>query len=268
MNHSSLRQAVRQYLRNNRQGSPKTYKFRSHVLSKLTQDLYITGKPPKSWHHFNNENLKTIVNQWRKQNIKPKTMVNHLAVIRKFLTDIGCDSNLLTNNQLRLNISKGKSKKLKIANDFWQNVQDPLPQTILALQIQFGLTLSEAIRIKPTIHSDDNHLLLTREITFNSQDRMIPFRNELQHQIIESLAQLTQGPYCLLQTYDDKMIRYQLSQSLKHHKLPTSKSWRYLYAQWVNIELSKILCQYKLNWMIMDEMGVKSRTTLWRYLNE
>ncbi|HGC5653726.1 hypothetical protein [Legionella pneumophila] len=46
------------------------------------------------------------------------------------------------------------------------------------------------------------------------------------------------------------------------------KCWRYLYAQQLSLQLSPQMSHYRLTLLIMDEMGLKSRTTLWSYLNE
>lgn len=268
MRQYSLRKEARQYIKNNRHGGLKTRRFRDHVISKLTQDIYTIKNIPNDWSLFNNDHLKQLANHWHKQKIKPATMMNHLSVIRKFLKDIGNNQTTLTNRQLGIVRNFKKKKKVKIAQDFWQQIEDPLTRVILALQAHFGLTYSEAIRIKTTIHTRDNSLWVTREITFNSQDRMVPYRNDIQTSIIHLLKELTQGPYSLLQIYGEQDIKSRLRKSLNQPKFPQSKSWRYLYAKGLNQELSSTLSQYKLNWLIMDEMGLKSRTSLWRYLNE
>lgn len=268
MQQYSLRKEARQYIKNNRHGGFKTRRFRNHVISKLTQDVYIINNTPNDWLSFNNDHLKQLANHWHKQKIKPATMLNHLTVIRKFLNDIGNQQTTLTNRQLGIVRKLKKNKKIQVTQDFWQTLKDPLAQIILALQTHFGLTYSEAIRIKPNIHTQQSNLWLTREITFNSQDRMIPYRNDVQTSIIDSLKELTQGPYSLLQIYGEQDIKSRLRKNLNQPKLPQSKSWRYLYAKWLNQKLSSTLSQYKLNWLIMDEMGLKSRTSLWRYLNE
>ncbi|WP_133130249.1 hypothetical protein [Legionella yabuuchiae] len=268
MQQFSLRKEAKQYIKNNRHGDLKTRRFRNHVISKLTQDVYIIKNTPNEWLSFNNDHLKQLANHWRKQKIKPATMLNHLTVIRKFLNDIGNKQTTLTNRQLGIVRNFRKKKKIPVTQDFWQQIEDPLIRIILVLQVHFGLTYSEAIRIKPNIHTQQNNLWLTREITFNGQDRIVPYRNEIQTSIIDSLKELTQGPYSLLQVYGEQNLKARLRSSHNQLKLPKSKSWRYLYAKWLNQELSSALSQYKLNWVIMEELGVKSRTSLWRYLNE
>jgi len=268
MQQYSLRKEAKQYIKNNRQGGLKTRRFRNHVILKLTQDVYTLKNTPNDWSSFNNDHLKQLTILWRKKKIKPATMLNHLTIIRKFLNDIDNKQTTLTNRQLNIVRNFRKKKKIQITQDFWQQIEDPLTRIILALQVAFGLTYSEAIRIKPDIHTQQNNLWLTREITFNSQDRMVPYRKEIQTDIVDLLKELTQGPYNLLQVYGEQDIKTRLRSNLNQLQLPKSKSWRYLYAKWLNQELSTTLSQYKLNWIIKDEMGVKSRTSLWRYLNE
>ncbi|QRN02798.1 hypothetical protein GH742_02320 [Legionella sp. MW5194] len=53
----------------------------------------------------------------------------------------------------------------------------------------------------------------------------------------------------------------------REKRLTSKKCWLYLYAQQLNSQLSTQISHYRLSLLIMDEMGLKSRTTLWSYLN-
>ena len=97
---------------------------------------------------------------------------------------------------------------------------------------------------------------------------MIPVRNEIQKSIITDLAIHTSGTKSLMQQHGYDNIRYQWRQELATHSLPTNKSYRYLYAQQLKTNLTPTLGNYQICWLIRDEMGIKSRNTLWLYLNE
>lgn len=56
---------------------------------------------------------------------------------------------------------------------------------LLNLQIHFGLTLSEVMRLIPGVHVQKDKLWLTREMTFNSMDRLVPVRTDVQANIID-----------------------------------------------------------------------------------
>ena len=62
-------------------------------------------------------------------------------------------------------------------------------------------------------------------------------------------------------------IRHTYRKNLIRLKLPTNKSYRYLYAQIMHQELAPHLHNYELTQFLMREMGLQSRVTLWGYLH-
>lgn len=268
MQQTSLRHEAIRYIKNNRKGSHSAKLFREHVIGKLIEDLFIIGHPPIKWSKLNNNHLKQLTKLWHKQRLKTATILNHLSIIKQFLQDMGNTELIIEGHQLGLQRKSKRKKPLRVLVNFWENITDPIAKTILGLQTHFGLTQSEAIRIKPQIHTRADSLWLTREISFNSLDRVIPYRTDTQINLIENLTKLVSSNRSLLEAYGYQFIKYSLRQSLLPLNMPRTKSWRYLYAQWLYQELKDTLSQYKLNWLIMDEMGLKSRTSLWKYLNE
>ena len=268
MQQHSLRQTAKQYCNNNRRGKPQSRKFRNYVIKKMTHDLYVTGNPPTQWQLMSDTQLQQLVAHWQKQRLKSATMLNHLTIIRRFLRDMGNNTITLSNQDLGITRPHKTQRKSPIDCDFWQIVDEPIARVMLAIQVYFGLTHSETIRLKPFIHIQPAHLWLTREMTFNSEDRVIPLRHPTQETILSSLAQLTNGPYNLQQTFKASIIKLSMHKGLDQLNLTGTTSWRYLYARWLQQQLAGKLSAYKLNWLIMDEMGLKSRTSLWRYLNE
>ena len=97
---------------------------------------------------------------------------------------------------------------------------------------------------------------------------MIPHRLDEQKSIIRDLHNHTEGSKSLLQLYGSDGIRYHWHRALDEHKLSINKSYRYLYAQQMKKHLSTTIGHYQLSWLIRDEMGIKSRNTLWRYLHK
>jgi len=191
-----------------------------------------------------------------------------MVFIRKFLMDMDCHLTDIDNQSLKLTVLSRHKKKIKITPNVWETIEEPCPRFIMALQSHFGLTFGEAIRFIPDVHSKEESLWITREIAFNSVDRTIPFRNDIQQAIMTELMNYTDGDRCLLKLHGEETIRVEWRKSLALRKLPTNKSYRYLYAQTMCKELSPILGNYQTSWLIRDEMGIKSRNSLWLYLNE
>ena len=174
----------------------------------------------------------------------------------------------IDNQSLGLTRQYNHLKKVTLEHALRQAINEPIVRLIIALQIQFGLTFSEAIHFVPDIHQQEDALWITREIAFNSTDRIIPLRNKMQKYTLTELNALTSGSQSLAQRYGSTLIHAQWHNALTERNLPANQSFRYLYAQQLKTELLPILGNYQTSWLIRDEMGIKSRNTLWLYLNE
>ena len=264
----SLRQTANRYLKTDNRGNLKNKQHRAFVIHKMIDDLFIIGNVPSSWKMLKTAHIQQLVRHWQKQKMKPATIMRYMTVIRSFLNNIDCPLAGIDNQSLHLSRLYSAPKKIKIQPNIWQKITDPCAYFIMALQTQFGLTFSEAILLVPDIHVKEHALWITREIAFNSEDRMIPHRLDEQKSILNDLHNHTQGSKNLLQLYSDDGIRYHWHRALAEHKLPINTSYRHLYAQQMQRNLSPTIGHYQLSWLIRDEMGIKSRNTLWRYLNE
>jgi hypothetical protein len=266
MRKHSLRQAANIYLYSTGQGCHRDRKHRDYVIRRLIDDLYIIGHVPPTWHALTVEHLQGLVLHWQQSKIKPSTIMKYMTVIRKFLQVIDYKKEIPDNRSLGVKREVTLQKSKSVSPDIWQKTSDPIVRVLLGLQIHFGLTVSEAMRVIPDIHVRQSNLWLTREITFNSMDRIVPLRNDIQEDILGELSQLTQNHQSLIYAQGHRVVCFRLNRALRALKLPVSKCWRYLYARQMDQQLSSILEQNELFLLIMSEMGVKSRTTLWRYL--
>ena len=265
MRKHSLRHEANVYLTNN-QGSPRHRKYRRYVISKMINDLFVVGKVPSHWNAIDSTHLQLLVNHWQKQKIKPSTMMNYMTIIRKFLLVMGNNSTNIDNQSLGIKINRPIKKHTQVTLEKWQQINTPLAKLLLNMQVHFGLTLSEAIHLIPGVHVQENTLWLTREITFNSQDRIIPFRSEIQLSIINEFNLITKNQYRLIDLHGYRALCFTWSNALKAARIPTKKSCRYLYAQLIYKQLSSTQGKDELANILMNELGLKSRTTLWGYL--
>ncbi|KTD65145.1 phage integrase N-terminal domain-containing protein [Legionella shakespearei] len=268
MRKHSLRQIASQYLDHDNSGSPRGKKYRRFVILRMIDDLFVLGLAPSNWLGLTSLHLQQLIQHWHKKKVKPSTLMNYMTIIRKFLCHVGHNAENIDNLSLGLQTKKIKKKTRRSPNDLFDKIGDPIAKVLLSFQIHFGLTLSEAMRILPGVHIQEHELLLTREITFNSKDRKIPIRSEAQIKLIQDFNLLTQGNGCLITTYGYRAICFSWQKVMKSLRLSGKKCWRYLYAQQLSSQLSSQISHYRLSLLIMDEMGLKSRTTLWSYLNE
>ncbi len=190
-----------------------------------------------------------------------------MTIIRRFLLMSDCSITDMDNQSLELSRPKARKKRKKIIpTDIWKSLNDPLARVIMGLQTEFGLTFKEAILIKPHIQVRECSLWITRDIAFNSSDRTIPVRTENQKMILNLFNWLTQQHDNLLRLKSYEEIRIIWRSALAKHRLSSIKSWRYLYAKQMYTYLLPECRNYKTCLLIRDEMGIKSRNTLWTYL--
>lgn len=268
MRKQSLRQAANRYLKTDNRGSFKDKKHRAFVIHKMIDDLFIVGMLPSTWQGLSDGHIQTLIHRWRKQKLADTTIMGYMTVIRRFLGCIDCQLVNIDNQNLGLRRQSYHAEKIFSDSDIWQSIFNPLPRLIMAMQTHFGLTFSEAISFSPDIHFRDHALWITREIAFNSQDRMIPLRHEVQNQILNELVHYLKGSQCLASMHNYDLICFQWRLALIEGNLPTRKTWRYLYARQLHRDLTPVLGSYQTCWLIRDEMGIKSRNTLWLYLHE
>ncbi|HAT1845513.1 TPA: integrase [Legionella pneumophila] len=263
----SLRQTANRYLQLDNNGSYRERKQRAYVIQKMIDDLFRIGDVPKSWNTLEQEHIQKLIEHWRKCHLKDATIMRHMTIIRNYLQSIDCLIPNIDNKSLQLNRQRLPGHRLNFKPNIWKSFSDDTSQVIMALQTQFGLTFSETFHIKPVIHIKEQKLWITRDIAFNSADRMVPIRNEVQKQILSDLNQLTNG-LSLIHYLGYKQIRSNWHNTLANHNLPAKKSWRYLYAKQMYEYLLPLLGNYQTYLVLHEEMGIKSRNTLWSYLHE
>lgn len=71
----------------------------------------------------------------------------------------------------------------------------------------------------------------------------------------------------LIESHGYDAVRFMWREALRALNLPEQKTYRYVYAHLRQKALFTTLTHYKTTLTIMDEMGIKSRTTLWGYLH-
>jgi len=268
MQKKSLRQTANHYIQNNRSGCLRDKKQRHYVIHKVIDDLFMLGNVPQAWEALKSEDFHKLVRHWQKRKIRPATMMKHMTIIRKFLMSLGYEVSALENKHLGIIKKTPQQKKIEVSQETLQKADNPIAQVLLGLQIHFGLSLSEAMRMVPSIHIQEHQLWLTREITFNNEDRCVPFQSTEQQKILNELAELTKTHKNLIESQGYDAVLFAWREALRALKLPPRKAYRYVYAHLRQKQLIMTLSHYKTTLTIMDEMGLKSRTTLWGYLRE
>ncbi len=234
----------------------------------MLDDLFTLSTAPANWQKLSASHLEKLIQHWQKKGLKPSTIMNYMTIIRRFLQFLGHDLSKANNLSFGLRDKNTTPKTIHLIPESWLKLSNPVARVLMGLQMHFGLTLSESMRLIPDVHAQHHHLLLTREMTFNHQDRKIPIETTIQRTIIQEFNQLTKRDKSLIGSYGYRVVCFYWQNAMKSLRWPPNKSYRYFYAKLRKAQLKFQMSAYKLNLLIMDEMGLKSRTTLWSYLNE
>lgn len=268
MRKNELRRFAKNQLSLDNTGSHRDKRHRAFVISKIINDLFKIGQCPPHWHALKQAHIHALVQLWKRQRIQTITVMKYMTALRHFLKHINHPIDGIDNISLQLIREKHVTNYQSINSDAIEKITAPFIKIMLQLQIHFGLTFSEAYRLIPDIHLRENMLWLTRDITFNRQDRAIPIRNNEQLAILRSFKSLNQPNESMLETHGHRAVLSIHQRMMKLAGLSPKQTYRYLYAQQQYLELSQTLSHKEASRAIMDEMGFKSRTTLWAYLHE
>lgn len=266
MRKNELRRLANNQLMNDNRGSHRDKQYRHFVIHKIMDDLFKLKSIPGKWHGLTQAHICALVVLWKKQKIKPTTMMKYMTVIRYFIKSIGHTVDDIDNQSLGIVRVKPKTKVKPKLDDALQKISHLIARTIFQLQSEFGLTFSEATRLIPALHIRDHSLWLTRDITFNHQDRIIPIRHDAQIHILSTLSSHIANHQSLISAHGYRGVLHLYRLSMQDAGLSASKSYRYLYAAHQLPLLLQAFSNHEASEIIMREMGLKSRTTLWEYL--
>lgn len=268
MRQNTLRRLANNQLINDNRGSHRDKQYRHFVIHKVIHDLFHLKGLPDKWHGLNQEHIHALVTFWKKKKIAPTTLMKYMTVIRYFLKNIDHVIAGIDNQTLGIVRSQPKAKAKPLPNNCSEQLTNPIARIIFQLQSEFALTFSEATRIIPDLHIREHSLWVTREIAFNHQDRIIPIRNDGQAVVVQSLFALTSHHLSLISMHGYHAVRHIYRTSMQNAGLDSMKSYRYLYAKHQHPHLLQAFSKQEANDILMREMGLKSRTTLWEYLHE
>lgn len=268
MRENELRRFANRHLTADKRGAYRDKRHRLFVINKVIHDLFKLRCAPATWYGLNQTHIQALVTLWKKQNIMPVTLMKYMTFLRYFLRMIDHPINRIDNQTLGLCRMAAPVYRVPLSEGIIGKIPHPIAQTIFRLQTGFGLTFSESTQLIPDVHIREHSIWLTREVASNSHDRTIPVHDETQLTILQSLRELTGNTGSLISVHGYQGILYIYRTSMRQAGLLSTKSYRYQYAKHQFKFLSQTFERGEIMQIIMREMGLKSRTTLWGYLHE
>lgn len=263
-----LLDVIDQHLKFDNHGSLKTRQYRLFALMKIINAFYELRMVPANWHVLTTRNVTILVEHWKKNGLKNTTIMNYLVALRYFLNKINHDVPNIDNVSLSLTKNQKISKPFVDGDEYLSKIKEPIAYLLFALQIKFGLTLNEALHIIPGIHFDEDSLWVTREISVNHQDRILPMVTAQQHDILAALRLLTGQNNSLIMRFGEHNVRlaYRLALSTLH--LSTRIGYRYLYAKARFDVLCRLHDNSESRKIIIKEMSINNTSAIWKIIYE
>ena len=264
---NTLIKSINQYLDYNNQGSYKQRQLRRFVLIKTIEDFYCLRCVPPTWYAVTTNHVRQLVIHWQDNGLKSPTIMNYLICLRSFFNMLNHPIEHIDNKSLGLTKSHNTSKPRVDRDKILNELQNPIAKILFGLQSYFGLTISEAIKLTPDVHITENELWVTRDISSNSKDRIVPIQSQIQRELILLIMQQLKPSESWLKQMDESYIRLAYQYGLTAIGLSTRVQYRYLYAQGRLNELTHLIPKEKVL-RIKEEMSITAASTIWNYCHE
>ena len=172
-----------------RKGSNSSKKRYFNVMKSIVSDLLYIHQAPYSFKQLNLEQVQSLVEFWRKQQRKPDTIMNLLSVLRKYCKLANLELTIPGNKSLNLSRSTNDKTNIVINPEIIEKVHHPITKSIIALQLYFGLTKLESIKLILNT-ANPKQLIVYRDVANNNRDRIMPIVTNEQKQAITERSQL------------------------------------------------------------------------------
>ncbi len=259
---SILIKQCQSYTMGNRRGSPRMRRERKRVLYALVNDLIYLGIAPPSFEKLNITILQSLVDFWQSKSLSTITISNRIGILRKFVQSTYVDTIFPDNAELGILYKPRVTNQPRLALPIiaiYENINSPITKLIIDLQINFGLTKMEAIRMNlMNAGKNVNKIYIDRKIAWNNHDRYIPICTKKQRLILNTHKELLGSHDCIakIATEQEVSIYYKIDCALK--KIPHDFPYRSHYAKYRFNCLSKTLAENVTINRLKNELGIMS----------
>ena len=183
-----LNYQLKQLCRHCREGSHATQAKRERMLTLIANQLHELGYRGMSARSLKPKHIEALIQNWREQELSIGTIKNRMAAIRWWANKVDKRNVVARNNEhygipdRRFITNESKAKTL--TQEHLEKVRDEHVRMSLELQQTFGLRREEAMKIRPCIADQGDHLHLQASWTKGGRERIVPIRNEKQREVL------------------------------------------------------------------------------------
>lgn len=214
-----------------KQGSHATKREQQRVMSTIINDLNRLRRLPREFKFMTPHDIKCLVHFWKGEGLSIATISNKLGVLRRFNQLARLELNIPSNKELGSIKASSTQLKISIPENYESKIFHPITRSLIALQLHFGLTKLEAIRVNPTSTANDNILLIERTIAHNKKDRTIPIITNSQNSTLNERKIITKTSQLLKQQESYSLINQLYTAECHDAGIDPKTPFRRHYAQ-------------------------------------
>ena len=189
-----LNYQLKQLCRHCREGSYATQSKRERMLTLIANQLHELGYRGMSARSLKPKHIEALLEHWREQELSIGTIKNRMAAIRWWANKVD-KRNVVARSNEHYGIPDrrfvtNESKAKTVTQEQLEKVKDEHVRMSLELQQAFGLRREEAMKIRPSIADQGDHLFLQRSWTKGGRERIVPIRTEQQRNILDRAHRL------------------------------------------------------------------------------
>ena len=189
-----LNYQLKQLCRHCREGSHATQAKRERMLTLIANQLHELGYRGMTAKSLKPKHIEALLGHWREQELTTGTIKNRMAAIRWWANKVD-KRNVVARSNEHYGIPDrrfvtNESKAKTVTREQLEKVRDEYVRMSLELQQAFGLRREEAMKIRPRIADQGDHLFLQGSWTKGGRERIVPIRTEQQREVLNRAHRL------------------------------------------------------------------------------
>ncbi len=189
-----LNYQLKQICRHCREGSYATQAKRERMLTLIANQLHELGYRGMTARSLKPKHIEALIEKWRTQEMSIGTIKNRMASIRWWANKVD-KRNVVARSNEHYGIPDrrfvtNESKAKTVTQEQLEKIRDEHVRMSLELQQVFGLRREEAMKIRPCIADQGDHLFLQHSWTKGGRERTVPIRTEQQREVLDRARRL------------------------------------------------------------------------------
>lgn len=232
------------------------------MLTNIVKDMLDLKIMPPGFHHMTSTHVTQLTDLWKTKGNSQATMINKLGALRTFNTHGKFNITIPTNAEL--DIQKQKQYRLKyLSEDIVHQVESKITAIILKMQLSFGLTKYEVIRLPVANCVVDADLYIPTNIAYNRKKRVITMYKPEQRETINELRSIIGGLATLGEMATERHIAQLYNAELALLKIDYNANFRAIYGyKRLASLMKKGITKDDAYKLLMEEMGYSEKKIL------